>query len=228
MNQIDPAFQARSKQAFMSNAPLSLAGLRDRVAELDSGITRRTELSALNSVGRLFGRDLASVRATPRIVRELFASKTAAQLNISGKRLANIRSSVVAAMSDHGEAPQPITKRIPLLAAWDELLGQIDVKTYKMALYRLASYCSFIGISPDQVNAAILVSMYEALETEEIVKNPRLILKHTIAIWNMCHRQVPGWPDVVLARPSRPRPYRFRWRRFPRASGTISIAGSVA
>ena len=77
-------------------------------------------------------------------------------------------------MSDHGEAPKkPITRRIPLLAAWDELLGQIDVKTYKMALYRLASYCSFIGISPDQVNAAILVNMYEALETEEIVKNPR-------------------------------------------------------
>ena len=53
MNQIDPAFQARSKQAFMSNAPLSLAGLRDRVAELDSGITRRDRLSALDSVGRL-------------------------------------------------------------------------------------------------------------------------------------------------------------------------------
>ena len=175
MNQIDPAFQARSRDAFLSNAPLSLKGLRNRVAELESGIIRRDRLSALDSVARLFGRDLSSIRATARVVRELFASKTAAELGISTKRFANIRSGVVKAIAEHGEAPLPVTKRIPLLPGWNELLDRVEKQTYRMALYRMASYCSFMGIAPDQVDGTALEGLYEALDAEEIVKNPRLL-----------------------------------------------------
>lgn len=201
MNDIDPDFMVRCRQAFASNAPLSLRDTRDRVAASDPGDARRDTLSAIDTVARVFGKDLHSLRGTPEVVRELFGSKTAIQLGLSTKRYANVRSSVITAIKVHGEAPLPITKRIPLTADWRALLDRIDRSTYRFALYRLACFCSFMSVPPAGVNSGVLAGFFEALVAEDYVKHPRRILKHTIAHWNMCHRQVPGWPGFKIASP---------------------------
>ena len=86
-----------------------------------------------------------------------------------------------------------------------------------MALYRLAAYCSFMVVPPDAVDRQVLLGFYEALEAEEIVKNPRRLLKHTIAHWNMCRRQVVGWPDIILSSPFKETPITLRLSAFPEA-----------
>lgn len=84
-----------------------------------------------------------------------------------------------------------------------------------MALYRLSSFCSVMAIPPEKVGPATLVGFFRALEAEEIVKNPRRILKHTIAHWNMCRRRVTGWPDVTLSSPFKTEPVSLPLSAFP-------------
>jgi integrase len=215
MNKINTTFQMRSRQAFSSNLGLSLQDLRERIAEKEAGTTRRDLLSALDSMARLFGRDLSLIPASAKAVRPLLASKSAAQLGISDKRLQNIRSSVTAAIQKHGDAPQPITKRIPLTSDWQELLDQIEKPKYRMALYRLAAFSSHMDIPPTAIGPDTLVGFFGALEAEEIVKNPRRVLKHTIAHWNMCRRQVGGWPGIILASPFKTVPISLPLTAFP-------------
>ena len=58
-----------------------------------------------------------------------------------------------------------------------------------------------MNLSPQQVRPEVLLGFFEALDAEEAVKHPRRLIKHTIAIWNICHRTVPGWPDIRLGSP---------------------------
>ena len=194
-------FLTRSRAAFLSNAPMSLSTLRERVAVTPPSTARRDTLSALDAISRIFGRDLALIRADVRTVRNLFQSKSAAELGISKKRFANIRSCVIGALKAHGEVPAAVTKRIPLTPDWQSLLESNPNKKYRMALYRLASFCSHMEISPRDIGRETLLGFFYALEAEEVVKNPRKILKHTIAHWNMAGREVPGWPPIRLSSP---------------------------
>jgi integrase len=217
MNKISPDFLARSREAFASNRGMTLQNVRDRVAESAAGTARRDLLSSLDTIARLHGRALSQVPATANAVRDLLASKTAAQLNISDKRYANIRSLLSAAVRDYANAPQPITKRIPLTKEWQALRERIEKHSYRMALNRLAAYCSFMGISPEDVGREVLAGLYTALDAEEIVKNPRRLLKHTIAHWNMCRQQVPNWPDIILSSPFKKAPITLPLSAFPTA-----------
>ena len=56
-------------------------------------------------------------------------------------------------------------------------------------------------ISPKAVDRDTLLEFHRALEAEDLIGNPRQKLKHTIAIWNMCHRGVAEWPDIHLSSP---------------------------
>lgn len=49
-----------------------------------------------------------------------------------------------------------------------------------------------MGIAPEEVSAQILFGLFEALEAEEAVKNPKSIVKNTIANWNRSARTMPG------------------------------------
>ena len=215
MNKLSPDFLARSREVFSSNLGMSLQELRDRVAEVAAGTSRRDLLSALDTAARLYDRDLSQIPATAKGVRTLLASKTAAQLGISDKRYQNVRSCLAAAVRHHADAPQPITKRIPLIESWQALLGRIEKRSYRMALNRLAAFCSYLETPPDLVDQKVLMGFFEALEAEEIVKNPRRLLKHTIAHWNMCGRQVAGWPDIVLSSPFKQEPISLLLSAFP-------------
>jgi hypothetical protein len=59
--------------------------------------------------------------------------------------------------------------------------------------------------------------LHAALEAEELSKNPRNLLKHTIAVWNMCHRRVPNWPDRHLSSPFKTEPYMLPLEAFPQS-----------
>lgn len=201
MKHNDPDFLRRSRQAFLSGAPLSLQDIRDRVAAGAAGTDRRDTLSALDALARAYGRDLATIKAAPTTVRTLLASRTAAELGLSDKRYANIRSAVAGAIRRFGEAPAPITRRVPFAPPWDNLLDRIETHHHRAGLHRLACFCSFMGITPEEVDRDTLLGFYEALEAEELVKQPRRLLKHTIALWNICQRSVAGWPDITASSP---------------------------
>jgi len=203
MNHVAPIFLARSRAAFLSKDRLTLADVKHS-AHADKSLTgtqRRDLVSALTRLAALFQTPLDQLEASPRQLRELLATKSAAELNLSEKTYANLRSLVVKAVERYGEPVLPLTKRIVIASPWQVLLDQIATTYQRQALYRLATYCSVMGIAPEAVTTETLRGLYEALEAEEAVKNPKDVLKNTIGNWNRSARTVPGWPPVKLSSP---------------------------
>lgn len=217
MNQMNPEFQAKARTAFLDNAGITLRHVREKVAALPASTRRRDTLSALDAVQKLFGRDLAAVPANWLALRTLFGSRNAAQLGVSEKRHANIRSEVTKAVKTFGAGQAALTKRVVLAPEWTGLLAQTPLKRYGNALSRLASFCSVMGVLPEKVNSGTLLALNEALVAEEVIKDPRRILKHTIAHWNMCQARVPGWPGFKLASPFPSTRYMLELAEFPKS-----------
>ncbi|MEQ9448213.1 MAG: hypothetical protein RLN70_04795, partial [Rhodospirillaceae bacterium] len=94
-------------------------------------------------------------------------------------------------------------------------MDRIAIKSRRMGLQRFACYCSFMRIPPDQDHRDSLLGFHAALDAEDVVKDPRKTLKHTIALWNMCRRTVPGWPNVVLSSPFKGKPFALELTDFP-------------
>lgn len=215
MNQMTPEFLTKARQVFTNNAGISLLEVRGAVAGLPTSTKRRDALSALDSVQRLFGRDLRTVPANWLALRNLFQSQNAAQLGVSEKRFANIRSEVIKAVKSFGAGQPALTKRIALAPQWIKLLASVPRKSYGHALNRLASFCSVLGISPQAVGAQTLLAFHEALVAEEVIKDPRKVLKFTTSHWNMCRNRVPGWPDIRLSSPFPSCRYMLELSAFP-------------
>ncbi len=225
MQYVDPTFLARSRAAFLSGNQATLVDVK-RLAEDDkylTGTQRRDLVSALNRVEQVFESPLEKLEASPRRVRELFASRSAAQLNLSEKTFANIRSLVVQALERYAPPALPLTRRIPITPSWQVLLDRIETAYQRQALYRLATYSTVMGIVPEEVTPRTLLGLFEALEAEETIKNPKSILKNTISNWNRSTRTVPGWPQVHLSSPFKREPYALHLRAFP-----VSFQADVA
>jgi len=217
MYYVAPQFLAHSRAAFLSDNQPTLAGVK-RLAEDDEHLTntqRRDLVSALNRAAQVFQTPLETLVASPRRMRELFASRSPAQLNLSEKTFANIRSLVVQALERYAAPALPLTRRIPIAPAWQTLLDRINVSFQRQALYRLATYSSVMGIAPDEVTTQTLLGLFAALEAEEAIKGPKSILKNTIANWNRSARTVPGWPQVRLSSPFKQEPYTLPLCAFP-------------
>jgi integrase len=217
MNHFDPKFLAHSKAAFISKDQITLADVK-QLSEADTSLTstqRRDLVSALNRIEQLFQTSLRKLEASPRRMRELFAAKSPAQLNLSEKTFANIRSLVVKAVERYGRPVSPLTKRIAVSPSWQGLFDRIGIAYQRQALYHLATYSSVMGITPEQVTTRTLLGLYEAIQAEESIKNPKDVLKNTIANWNRSARNVPGWPQVRLSSPFKQEPYTLSLSAFP-------------
>jgi hypothetical protein len=108
-----------SENAFIAPSWLTLADIRAK-AEADMTLTvtqRRDMVSGLNRIETVFTTPLEKIEASPRRLRALFASRTAAQVGLSEKSFANIRSLTVQALSRHGQPDLPFSRRFAITPA---------------------------------------------------------------------------------------------------------------
>ena len=180
-----------------------------------TAIQRRDMVSGLKRIGKVFGTALDEIEASPRRLRTLFASKSAAQLGLSDKSFANIRSLAIQALSRYGEPDLPVTRRFAMTPAWRELLDRIEKPYNRQTLHRLAIYCSRIGLSAEDVTPDTLIGFKAALEAEEVVKDPAEIVSNTISKWNGALRDVLGWPQQKLCEPNKEIPLARPLSDFP-------------
>lgn len=216
MTNINAQFITNSRTAFLSKDLLTLADIKARVEVGDEAFTvRRDMISALNRVEQLFERPLMSVIAAPKSIRDLFSDKPSAMLGVTDKTLANIRSNVSRALKNHGDPIPQLTKRITPNDDWQILLNTVKTNQWRQGLYRLACFCTVMGIAPDKVDNEVLIGLHEALEAEEIVKRPRILLKNTITTWNRCGRLIENWPATCLSSPYKKQPWTLPLDAFP-------------
>jgi integrase len=195
----------------------TLIDVRRRAEEALMGLQRRDTLSALDCLAKVFGLRLDAVPATASRIRDLLGSRTAAELGLSEKRYANISAAVRSAVRIFGATRIPITRRVALSPEWTALLERIEHKEHRWGLNRLACYASAAGIVPIEVTRQTLLGLFDALEREDGIKQPRKTLKHTIALWNMCHKSVPSWPETRLESPFESTAYTLRLDQFPKS-----------
>src|SRR4051812_6405255 len=105
MIEISPEFIAKSRDIFKENWP-TLEAVRQLILVLEPSTRRRDALSAFNALRTVFAVDLANTPATFPVLRRTFVSRNAAQLGITEKRFANIRSEVFRAVREFG-VPSP-------------------------------------------------------------------------------------------------------------------------
>jgi integrase len=214
MNQITPGFLARSRQVFKETWP-TLAEVQQKILQMEQSNLRRDILSSLEALKRSFKVDLNSTPATWPVLRRIFVSNNAAQVGLSPKRYANIRSDVFRAVKLFG-VPSPTLTRAPrLTTAWETLLVKVQVKNYRSALRRLASYCSAMNIAPEDVGKEALLGLYEALDAEGGVKDPKIILRHVTSYWNYHLLRVEGWPNIHLETPFTSKKYKLSLSDLP-------------
>src|SRR5690606_37749313 len=148
---------------FRPAGAVTLAEVAARADAELAGTARRDTASAFRSIAARLELDLAAVPATPAAVRALLGDLTPGALDVSPKRLANLRSLVVRAVERVGMRRQVVARAVPLAPAWSDLLARAQPKHYRYGLNRLAVYCSATGIAPGAVRPEILVGFHEAL-----------------------------------------------------------------
>tara|TARA_R110000787_G_scaffold117002_12_gene227500 strand:- start:1738 stop:3402 length:1665 start_codon:yes stop_codon:yes gene_type:complete len=201
----------------MADRGPTLADVRAKIEANSSleAIRKRDLLSALARIESRIEGLLSSVPATAASVRELFAETNAVQMGVSAKSFRNIRSAVAAAVRQYGGIPKPITRRVPLSESWETLLAQVKTVHVRQALSRLAAFCSQMQIAPEEVTQQTLIGLHEAMDAEEIVKNPRRLAKSTATAWNRCRREMEDWPQTALEALFKATPYTFPLEAFP-------------
>jgi integrase len=200
MNEMTAEFLAQSRAVFKDMWP-TLEAVRQKVRALESSTRRRDALSAFEALKTQFKVDPAATPATFPALRRIFATRNAAQLGVSPKRFANIRSEVFRTVKEFG-VPSPTLTRAPeLTIEWQELLAQVQVANYRSSLTRLGRYCSAVEIPPLEVGRKALLGLYEALMAEGGVKDPHVIIRHVTSYWNFHEKRLPRWPQVRLKTP---------------------------
>ena len=141
----DTTTEFANAQVFDTGNTLFLSDVIAQVkAELD-GSQRRDTLSAFSALEKRAGVNWATTPANAVSVRPILACLNASKLDISPKRLANIRSLISQAVARFGMQRRWITKDIELAPEWRELMGLAPKREYRWSLNRLACYFSVVG-----------------------------------------------------------------------------------
>ena len=144
------------------------------------------------------------IPASTSFLRDRFKHVHPTHVNVSRRRIQNVRSLIMAAFRAEGITTKLAPYMTPMAPAWKTLWDMLDGSNYHRAeLSRLFRYCSNQGIGPDELNDDISAAYLDALETEALVTKPRTRHQSVCRVWNQCadlyHEK--GWPQISLTEP---------------------------
>jgi hypothetical protein len=207
---------------FVCAAEPTLADV-ERAIDARTGLSdcrKRDLLSGVRRVGKINNRDLKDISLHPKQLRGLLVPGAPATEHLSRKSLQNLRSDLAAAIALSGLRPLLRTARAKLNPAWVGCRALVTDKGISAVLYRLSAFCSARGISPEDVNDAVMAGYAAALENESLVRHPDKTLKMAIWGWNKACATVEGFPGATVSgfRVGR-EPKRISLTAFPKSLG---------
>ena len=195
-----------NQNPFADPSLISFAELQQKVwANDELSYPRRREIaSAINTVAGWFKLPLDMIPASTSFLRDRFKHVHPSHVNVSRRRIQNVRSLIMAAFRAEGITTKLAPYMTPMAPAWKTLWDKLEGSTYhRTELSRLFRYCSNQGINPDELNDDISVAYLDALETEALVTKPQTRHQSVCRVWNKCadiyHEK--GWPRIALAVP---------------------------
>ena len=181
---------------------ITLADVMKAVDPMDlPGTTRRDVLSAIRKVGEVLNRNPAEIPADPSRLNARLQEISPAAIGLSQQRWSNVRSLVLKGIGlvRPVMAGRRITKLMP---EWAALRNQVTKEAGRIRLGTLMRFLSEEGIGPDQVTDADLIRYRDRLFSESLRRGVKKTWDHIIWEWNRAVREIDGFPQITIDRPS--------------------------
>jgi len=195
-----------NQNPFADPSLISFTELQQKIwANDELSYPRRREIaSAINTVAAWFKLPLDMIPASTSFLRDRFKHVHPAHVNVSKRRIQNVRSLIMTAFRAEGITTKLAPYMTPMAPAWKTLWDMLEGSTYhRTELSRLFRYCSNQGNNPDELNDDISAAYLDALEAEALVTKPRTRHQSVCRVWNKCadlyHEK--GWPKITLTVP---------------------------
>lgn len=195
----------------------SLADVREAVAASTAlSQTRIRDLvSAITCFCSLIDRAPQEVPLALGVIADRLNAINPVAVGVSPKRLANIRSDLLAAIAASGLKPERLARR-ELTAPWKELWGKLSTKRQRIGLSRLFHYASDEGLIPGEVDDTVIAAFMADVRDHALHRKPNDLHRQTAVIWNEVAEAHPGISLKHVRIPSfRAPPKRVDWALLP-------------
>jgi integrase len=201
----------------MSQTPPSRQSLADVISAVSQAnltvLQRRDQVSAVRTVARLLGAPPEAIDANVPLLRNRLQDLSSGAAGVTAGRWANIRSLFGRALSHVGSV-QPSRSLLPVSAAWEAMLADLD-RNRATRLRPLLRHLSSLGIEPSTVTLVDLEGYRDTLLNNRLRRKPENAWNNLLWAWNACAREVQGWPRIQIERPSQKETYILPWSSFP-------------
>jgi integrase len=196
----------------------TLQNVVDRIAG-DPTLTdgRKRDLrSAVITLGKLNGQPLGQIPLDLAEIRRILDATVPAQIGISAKRFANLRSDLSAAIAASGLHPILKTAGLDLDSAWFAILEPIEDAGIRNGLSRFARWASLRRIAPTEVDIKVVERFVADLKASTLVRNLSGAKSQVFRSWNaLAKHEGSAELGIVPLRTSKPVPRRLVWEILP-------------
>jgi hypothetical protein len=198
-------------------APRNFADVIEQIQAMDhlTKSRRRDLTSALRAMAKFFDLSPETVPANMNWIRQRLRQFHHKQVGVSEKYLANIKSTITAALKLTG-ANNKKTDWQPIMSnAFEDLYSRIPDRMEGYKLSRFFRWSSEQGLSPDQLKDTVVEEFEHMLTDETFHKTPSKVARNAVNTWNRMRETVPDWPDITLSRTPSRVPWTFPLEQFP-------------
>lgn len=168
--------------------------------------------SAVRTVGRLLGGDLASIEVDVAALRRRLEGLSPESVGLTKGRWNNIRSLFGKAL---GLAVKvfPSRSKEPVLPKWAKVLAPLTASRRSL-LTPLARFLGSRGVLPSNVTVSDLDAYHSVLVSDRLRSDPEGTWNSITWSWNACVREFEAWPQIEIERVSRKETYILDWSAF--------------
>lgn len=178
------------------------------------GTAVRDMSSAVRKVGEVLGRNLAEISADPSKLNVRLQEISPSSYGISKQRWANCRSLTLKAIG----LLQPVMpgRRLNrMMPEWETLQNKMPKQSARIRIGPLFRYLSEQNIGPEAVTEADLLEYKQRLLSGSLRSDPEKAWDALLWDWNASVREVEGFPQIALERPSKRKRKTVGWEAFP-------------
>ena len=176
---------------------------------------RREMKSAVRTMARCLGKDLAAISAEPGRLQKEIANLNHHKAGLTKGRWISVRSLTRKALQAAGIKLMPGRRRVSKFTAeWSALRVQCG-PSHKMGLSRFMNHCSDAGIEPNTVDTAVFEDFRKELVSNSLVRDGEALYRETCRIWDRAGQTVEGWPTFRMGVSTKSRTYSRLWEEYP-------------
>jgi integrase len=197
----------------MPNPEATLADLLTAVAETDWPATRKRDcVSAIRTAAKALGAEPGDIPLNVKLLRCRLDELAPESLGVSRLRWNNVRALLNRAIELKAKVMPSVQQR-PVSPAWQALAEPLQRSNW----YRLSALLRFLsgrGVTPSEVTLADLEAFRDAIIENRLRATPEKTWDGVVWCWNKLVGEVPGWPQVVIAREDKRTVYVQPWDVF--------------